>query len=228
MVIDPVNHSTLDLAIFSLNKIIIKAFDVCVPIKTFTPKTPPAPWMTHAIKKEINYRNKLRNYFRTFRTPYFFALLNTQRKLVNSLVTRARAEFIEKKLNTLYHEGNSRILWRDLKALGVVNSSASVEVSSFTPDEINDYFIKTVADISSTFRTTVLPIYPQSIFLPPTFEFLPITIDILSKLISRPLTNAAGVDNIPIHYIVKSSPTLLEDILVIINNSLRTATFPSL
>ena len=45
------------------------------------------------------------------------------------------------------------------------------------------------------------------------------------KLIGRPSTNASGIDNIPLHYLVKAFPVLLDDILTIINNSLSTSTF---
>ena len=90
------------------------------------------------------------------------------------------------------------------------------------------FFINSVANIRSTFTPSVLSNYPQSVFVPPTSNFSPISLATLAKLISRPSSKAQGVDEIPIHYLVKTSPVVLEDILMIINNSLSTSTFPTL
>ena len=54
------------------------------------------------------------------------------------------------------------------------------------------------------------------------------TTDYLHKLIGHPGTNATGIDEIPAHYLEKVAPGLLDDFLMVINNSLITSTFPTL
>ena len=62
------NYDDLNPFVANLNDIILNSVNECVPVKIIILKNPPAPWITSQIKSEIDYKNKLRNYFRSFRT----------------------------------------------------------------------------------------------------------------------------------------------------------------
>ena len=229
--LSPMNYDDLNNSVANLNDIIHKAFDECVPIKTLVLKNPPAPWMTPQIKSEIDYKNKLRNYFKSFRTPYFHTLYKNQLKIVNEMIHDSKSEFYTNKLSALQRKNNSRLLWRELRSLGVVDSSKQDQSLPVSSDDINEYFIDSVKQLTTSLTLLNNPVQFIEPALPENgsiFDFSPITLDELVKLLSVSSTNAEGVDGIPARYLTLSMHALAPVILEIINRSLTTSTFPDL
>ena len=88
-----IDYSNLNESILKLNDVIHHAFDECVPVRSLALKNPPTPWMTPRIKLEIAHKNKLRNFFKRFRTPYHKELYKTQLKIVNNMIQISKTHF---------------------------------------------------------------------------------------------------------------------------------------
>ena len=53
-----------DLRLENLNQSLLQAYNILAPLRTYTSKRPPAPWMTPDIRSEIRLRERLRARFR--------------------------------------------------------------------------------------------------------------------------------------------------------------------
>ena len=81
----------------------------------------------------------------------------------------------------------------------ISDSETKTVTHNFKPDEINDFFINSIAAVKQTFTSRTLRDYLQSISLPPTFNFSEVNTESLFKIMNRPTTPASGVDNIRLH-----------------------------
>ena len=180
--------------------------------------------MTNDLKLEINYRNKLRNYYRKF-GPHYLQLLRAQRSKLSSMISHCKSNFYLNKLIEHKRNKNSRLQWQELKSLGIVRSENDILPLIAAPDDINRYFVHSVSQIVSSFPLRV----PLQVLAPQhhnTFSFIPVTAIQLCKALSSFKTKSSGTDDIPAHYLEKMSPSLLPDILEIMNQSLMTSVFP--
>ena len=86
----------------------------------------------------------------------------------------------------------------------ILDSETKIVTHNFNSDEINEFFINSVAAVKRTFTSLTLSVYLQSISFQLTFNFSKVTTESLIKMMTRPTTTAAGLDNTPLHYPVKT------------------------
>lgn len=134
----------------------------------------------------------------------------------------SRRKFYEKKLNTNLP---SKILWNNIRELGLMKSSNSKDEIIFDPDDVNRYFLNSIGFDPSRNRkldySTLITVDVED-----RFKFVEISELQVRKSIYAIKSNAIGDDEIPLSFIKTILPIILHVITHIFNVIIRTTTFP--
>ena len=219
------SFTSIDDRVSCLNNFILQLYDTHAPVKQKRVSRPPAPWITDEIRQYMSNRDTaFRNYRRSLKTNPDAAtgkleLYRTLRNRCNQAIRNAKLRYAH---HTLKHR-SPKELWKNLKLFGINTSkkSQNVDLSSLSPDTVNNHFCK----------VPTKPDCRKPIFHRPLrdngFSLTCVTPDMVLKAINRIKSSATGADGISIVLIKKILPFIISHITQLFNFSLTTGSFPS-
>lgn len=157
------------------------------------------PWITESVKLSMKERDRLRRLYRKNSTPTLHLLYKEARNKAKQLSNEVRNSYYSARLTTI---SNTRILWGELRLLGIVTSSRIA--TQRTLQELNNYFLS-VYQPPTICMSTVIDSVEITNFRDDRFYFNHVEPDDLLRAIMRVTSEAKGVDGIPISYFKKTS-----------------------
>lgn len=227
----------VDCMVDLLNSYMLLLFDVHAPLKTVHLKERSSPWITPTIKEMMKTRNlahdrylamKSQNSAHNVTLDHDLSIKKKYYKDLKAIVASAleneKAAFHNQYINKHIH--NSKILWKNMKKYVISESdSKDFEVAAVfrDPDLINNHFLDIPA--SKDVPDSLFSYYKNhcSQF---KFDLKPVTELEVAKTIRSIKTNAMGVDGISLDMVLLTLPATLGLITEIINQSIKTCTFP--
>ena len=213
------------------------------PFKTFTVKHQKSPWLTDHIKKQMNQRDKYKNYLNSLKRKLDSALdgspeqisfkkqlltadenFKTLRNHVNRLVRDAKIKTfnseVNEKLNFAKQYHNA------LKRHNVVDSKFSDNNCNLDPNSLNDAFTSyNNAEVNDEMvNREINKILQDSKH--PSFKFRAVSESEVIKVVKSIKSNACGVDDISAHYLKLSIDSIAPFVTDIINASFKHRSFP--
>ena len=204
--------------------------DYHAPMKTVRVKKNPTPWITKAIRKEMDRRDRLFRFYRRNPTTASRDIFRAQRNRVVWLQRKAKIQYFHQLISKKSHPS---AIWNTLKL--VTSSTTSDNWSSFNADHasiantLNDHFVSissSTLSLSSVPLSTFSPSSSQSLstsmlsLLPATPEWCEET---LASLKPR---CAAGLDHIPSSALIAARSVICYPLCSILNSSITSSLFP--
>ena len=205
-------------------------------------KRKPAPWLSPAVKKLMNERDKLLRKCRKTKTDLDISQYKQKRNEVNIALRKAKSTY--SKILLSESSNNPNKFWKTIKSIYPSKANMGTSAHSFDledgktnePKRVADGLCDFFASIVTTLRKTTTSLY-NFVWMPPTpitnrtkckFKFRPVSrLEVEQDLKSIKRGKSTGTDNLP--------PGLLKDALCrisaplayLINLSLQTGTFPT-
>ena len=228
-----------DFLVSSINK----SLDQFAPLKKVTIPAKYVinePWMTKGLIKSSSTCDRLfSNVTGLQKDSDKYIKYKQYRNLYNSLKRKAKTEYYQKKI--CEHYDNSRKLWRTLNTLiGKCNDKTSISdsfiingVSCSDPDKISNEFCRYFANVGKSLASKIpsqnisansyiTSDIQNSLFLAPTDKIE--LIDIITHLKNKTSTGCDSISNVLVKEI---QGQIIEPLLIIINKSLETGSFPT-
>jgi hypothetical protein len=232
----------VDAAWKLFEKMIISVIDSVAPKRQFRAKVRSEPWLTSEITECIHHRDKvLRNYHRT-KDVSIYKQFCTLRNKVQSLVKKARSEYILNQIDK--HKKNSKKMWESLKLLGynhkakskdqiVLNVGNKVCYDPVTIAEyVNDFFVNVAnnlvknlpnyADMYSAFSSKCKDFYKKLGVTPGMFVLQEIDKTFVLKHLKDLKPNkSTGLDDVSPRFLKDGAEQLSEVVTFLINLSIK-------
>ena len=119
-----------------IEKNIQTTLDIHAPLITVNCKSKFEPWITTEISDKQKEADYLYRRYKRNKSDERLSLYRESTNSLSHLINNTKATFYR---NRLYHLSKSNHIWSELKNLGLVDSSSSVELN-FSPDLLNTYF----------------------------------------------------------------------------------------
>ena len=217
--------------------------DSHAPFKTFTVRHQKSPWLTDHIKKQMNQRDKYKNYLNSLKRKLDSAFegsaehsllkkqlqsadenFKTLRNHVNRLVRDAKIKTFNSEVNDKlnfakqYHNA--------LKRHNVVDSKFSDNNCNLDPNSLNEAFTSyNNAEVDDQLVNQEINKVLENC-KPPTFKFRTVTELEVKKNVKSIKSNACGVDDISAHYLKLSIDSIVPFVTDIVNASFKHRSFP--
>ena len=219
------------------NLLFLDILDQHAPIRTVRVKKNPSPWITKAIRKEMDRRDRLFRFYRRNPTSGAWDIYKAQRNRVVWIQRKAKYDYFHRLLLKKPHPSS---IWRTLK---LATSSSSSENWSFASnltsfaDNLNNHFAS-VSSNNLTVTSAPLTLDPSS-SAPSSFidnsSSMPSSLSLtlttpewceqtLSSLKPR---CATGLDHIPSSALIAGRSVICYPLSSIINSSITSSCFPS-
>ena len=157
------------------SKNITSVLDTLASFKEITLNNKSLPWLTQESKNGLRDLNKLyRKYHRSCSDDNYDLYKSFKEKLYEK-ITEEKINFYSEKLST---KNSSENIWKELNHLGLTKSSIKEKIT-YTPDQLNNFFITTQNATSSAPITQVSNNSNKQI---PNFKFKRIKMEDLIKL----------------------------------------------
>ena len=126
---------------------------------------------------------------------YFYDLYKNHLKLINDIILKSTSIFYTNKLSNFQRINNPKLLWREMRLLGIIDSWQSDITLLVSANEINDFFVDSVSHFSTSLslQNPFQHLEHGSLNDAISFSFTPITADEFANLLSAS-TDAEGVD----------------------------------
>ena len=204
-----------------LDSILQKALNDLAPPITINPHRHPEPWMTQELfilSKQVDQSYRRYKRVRTVRSRHCYRQL---KQSFSDAVKAARVSFYKTRLGSL---NCPKDIWRELRHLGLTDSTPPPKRPICTATELNHFFV------SATHPTTTPPPAPllsQIASEFSSFSFRDISLRELHKSFSHFSSQATGPDGYSLHFLKRCLPFLENQILHLFNSSLQSSTFPT-
>ena len=226
----------VDSQVEVVTTVFMKCLDSCAPILTKEIGRPNAPWLTNDIKKDMKTRDDLQKMLKGDRNN---SEIQQQYKILKHQVKNRVQAGIKKYYNEKLGDCKSDMAktWKVIKSMAP-EKSTNVENRSqdelmHEADKFNEYFAnvgiesfkKSQENLDSESQDE-----ESSMSNPNQIRFRPEPVDLSTIILTiKELneTNAFGSDGIPFKFIRDALPVVVFYILVIVNTSIVTLTFPS-
>ena len=204
------------------------ALDSLVPRKSFIVSRPAAPWSTRELRDRVRERLRLYKRARRSGSVLGYAIYRDYRDRLTADLRSARSEY---QLNRVSAARDPKLLWRELRRIGLVKPTLRSPLHFFQANELNEYY----ASISSrdpgysrhTFQSIIVSAERYEPSDRPLFCLNAIdTSAIRLQVDLLPSSHCAGPDGILPFCIKNSLPVVLEFATGIFNESLRLSIFP--
>ena len=222
-----VNEYEVDDQVTIIENIFNEIIEKHAPLKTFTIKQAPSPWMTPSIKNLMNLRDREKSKFNITKRSETWNNFVVLRNKVNHAIRKS-------KKKTFNDEINSKITFAKqyhnaLKRLNVVDSKYLNNSCDYDPDLLNDTFSlnNNLPVNHESITTEISNILSNANYPCSTFQFKVVTEEDVIKVVKSIKTNAMGIDNISAYFIKLSIQSSVYAITHMINSSFKHRIFPS-
>ena len=208
------------------NTLFLEVLDSHASLRTVRVNKNPAPWITKAIRDEMDRRNALYRVFRRNRLTVSWEAFKAQRNRVTSLQRKAKREYFH---HLIINNAHPSKLWKALKAAGVssppVDNWSSFNSSlSVVADTLNNHFVSVS---SSGSNASLSP--PSSVpSTESTLSLVPTTPSWCENALAslRPKCSA-GLDGISAAALIAGRSVVCFPLCSILNSSITSSIFPT-
>ena len=218
-------------------------FDSCFPFKIVRGKALNSfkkPWLTKALLKSINKKNKLyKQYLRNRRSDAQFLKYKKYKNKLTYLLRIAKKRYYETQIDK--NKDNIKLTWKILNSLINRTKKKSLSYPQLhdngqditNPEEIANKFCQYFTSIGPNLASKIPPAsksfreFINRVASKPLPNFAPVTPKELYEIVKNFKDGkASGVDDIPISIIKKTVDVISDPLVSIINSSLSSDVFP--
>lgn len=216
------NAPSIDDKVAIFNSHITNLFDRHAPIRIIKIKRTPSPWFSDMIRKAIAKRDRSFRKYKKDRTGENWDLYKILRNRCNLLVRNAKRRYIAEQIELSTPAG----IWKFLRSLGLGKARHADIKITMDLNVMNTHFT-TCDKLSSTVKTKTLREI-ESIASPDIepFNFTPVSLDYVFKILESLKSKAIGSDNIGSVMIKYIKNRIIPALTHIINFSLQSAQYP--
>ena len=213
-------QTSVDGKMSILNTFLSDLLDLHAPVQTFVVKEPCASWVNADIRNAFRLRDRAHRKWRSSRSNSDWYEYCRLRNHTVRLIRSAKKLHSETKLD--YSLG-PRVLWKNVRQLGLMDSNHNTGSDQFTSTELNNYFTSIQAN---NFPSTneINDVWHHQF----SFSFSNIFPEDIVKSVNKISSNAVGVDGIPIKFIKMLLPVISPVLCYVFNYMIMSSTFPSL
>ena len=208
-----------------LTNAILSLFNNHAPLRTIRVSKPKAPWLTDTLKIMMRERDKALDKYKITKSDQHW---NNYKMLRNYTLASVRRE---KKayLCALFRDGNAKMGWKGLKALGLQsNKNSELPAHLVDLEELNNYFSSFVNSNSNNDCTDKTNFYnTHSHPANKTFQFNLISPEEIQIIVDSFTSNAFGDDGLSLKMLQYCLPFISPYIAHIINSCLEQGYFPN-
>jgi Reverse transcriptase (RNA-dependent DNA polymerase) len=200
------------------NSSISNLFDIHVRTKKVIPKNYVNPWFNRLIETAIRERDICYAVWKTRKTTEDKTRLDNVRKNVVRLVKNAKRSYYARLLNPSLP---SKILWKNLKSIGVTENQHDSGPIIFSPDQLNNFYCSSpVVDTPGTNLEQQSAECNQ-------FSFQTVSLSVVKCAVRSIGSEAVGLDNIYLKFIKLFLSYILSPLTNILNTSISSKLFPN-
>lgn len=204
------------------NTHLLKLINLHFPEKKVRVSNQIKPWITYPIREMIKARNKARKKFDKSRSEVDRAVYVKWRNFTNSAIDREKRAYFNYK--TRNH--NSRDSWKLFRQFVDPRDNNTYPINLNNPNEFNKYFIGSVPVMYPDYELFNYYVSNRISSFTSEFTFNQVSELEVLKVINTFRSNAVGVDQISMKFIMLSCPFLLPFITHITNFCLQMGVFP--
>ncbi|CAG5102916.1 Similar to Dgk: Diacylglycerol kinase 1 (Drosophila melanogaster) [Cotesia congregata] len=189
------SQQSVDQCLHSLNMIIQDIVKNCVPVREFTAKHRPAPWITPELRDLRRERDRSYRRFKRSGHPLVWENYVRFRRQSQLLWKKEQGNYLQ---SVFSRAGQTKNFWIEMDRLGLsVSSSKSRAPLKFDIDELNDYYVAII-------QGRKLPSFEDSVAsvdrsrLNEWFTFSRASAPDVVKHLPVGSSRAKGVDNLPV------------------------------
>lgn len=212
----------MDEMVEFFNSNLVYLYNIHAPVKTsrFTKK--PAPWLTDNLRLMMKLRNKALLKYKKLKSDIALAEYKDLRNFVSMAVKNEKKAYLNHKFRT-----DPGGFWKTVKHLNINNNSSQCCKSSYSPSELNTYFVEGIPAVDASHDVIFEKYFGKRHDNSGNFfEFTRVDESLVDKIISNIKSNARGTDEIDIKMLLYISPYLTSHITYIVNKCLESSTFP--
>ena len=201
--------------------------------------TPIQPWVTPAIVRSINARNKLLKIFLRDRTAQNETKFKNYRNILRLTMRHAKRQYFQNQFNK--NMNNPRLLWEDLLQATQKQKSKSAPVSRFEIDgnfvtdteviaeSFNDYYSNVAPNLDAALGPSdVDPLaYMHDVEVPDMMVFSPVTEHDILPIVMKLKETGPGYDRISAKLLKLILPSIIFPLKHLFNLCIDNAIFPS-
>lgn len=206
------------------NDYINNLYNKHAPLRLVRMKHAPTPWLNDNIRKAMKFRDYLKRIYKTHPTEANLTQFKRARNRVNQLCRNAKRQYFHKTVS----ECTQQNVWKTLRSFGI-GKARSNATSSYDLNSLNKHFSTPPLTMDPILKAlTLSQISSCKISTDYAFNFTPVTIRQIKKILLSVHTKAVGHDGIGRNLLMPIIDTILPPITHIINFSLSTSSFPSI
>ena len=220
-----VNIVNINEKVNYLNTILINIFDVLSPLKTVKIKKQKPAWLTDTVQTMIKIRDKAFQKYKKTKKPEHWEYYRQIRNQTNIAIKAEKNKYLEFCTNN----NNSKILWKRLNNLNIVNKPCVMPLPNFLnkPSDINDHFLQ--------FSKNKQPADPNLIEyylnnkkanVSEKFSFSTVTTDQVKSQLFSIKSLAIGSDCVNLEMLKLCCPRIIPFLTNIINSCILEGIFP--
>lgn len=209
------NAVGIDLKVSLLTTLTNELYETYVPEITRVLKPQSCPWFTNQLKLLIQERERFFRRFKRMPSEYNRCQYIFARNRVTAMVRSSKRSYFLKRLNPKL---NSKVLWNNLKDVGVVDNDRPR--CTFSPTEMGSVLVPTSSD-AAAFDLSC----PSAT---ECFAFRCVNIPDVELAIRAVKSNAIGPDNISPKFVKLILPVLLPYLVHIFNYCIYSSQFPEM
>ena len=130
--------------------------DTHAPLRTRKVRSQHTPWLTNAIKKEINYRDYLKQKATRTNSQYFYQAYKIARNRINKSIQKAKSDYYQSTINN--NIDNPKQTWKSVNSIrGKAKGSKTTNISSL---KVGDEIVVGDKEIADTFNSYFVNVGP--------------------------------------------------------------------
>lgn len=208
----------------SITTNIRKVFDEHAPLVCKRVSKKKAPWRSEAIKELTKIKNNLRHQYWRTRLDADWNEYKTVRNMLNKLVWKAKKDYFS---DNLVSSKSPMEFWRSLRKCDIVHDKMKNSLpDSFEVNDMNTYFVEMGSGLEVD-KDLLLFFESNKKCGNNSFKFKAVTEEDVICATNAIKSKAMGTDDVSIQMIKAVSPYAIKAITHLMNESLRSGTFPN-
>jgi hypothetical protein len=214
----------LSCSVTSFTSILVNLWDTHAPWATLDHRKLSSPWITPQIVTLIKQRNAARRKWNYLRTPQAWEEFRKLRNAVSNNITYSFKQFVSRLISS---RQPSNILWKNLRAHGIVRDGGASVSCNIDPNLLVNYFTVPNNYTAVQINSIELEYSALSPLSREKFVFNVFTYEQIKLAFRSIKTRATGTDEVSINMIMPILEILLPCLTNIFNSSIISTVFPS-
>lgn len=220
-----VNIRDINDKVLYFNTLLINIFDTLAPVKVIKVKRQKPVWLTDTINTMIDLRDRAFQRYKRTKNQHHWDYYKQLRNQTNIAIRNEKKAYLQ----FCADDNNSKVLWKRLKNLNIVNKPTVMPLPNFLnkPSDINKHFLHFSTNKQPT-DPNLINFYLNNTKINPhiKFEFVAVGTDEVKSQLYSIKSFALGSDLINVEMLWLCCPRILPFLTNIINSCLLEGIFP--